>query len=56
MTAQQLRRLEGARRHPLLLVLLWALMIERATGCSTSSTSSCVSRAAAPRGASTSSA
>lgn len=29
MTAQQLRRLEPARRHPLLLVLLQALMIER---------------------------
>ncbi len=29
MTAQQLRRLEPARRHPLLLVLLHALVIER---------------------------
>src|SRR4051794_2283447 len=29
MTAQQLRRLEPARRHPLLLVLLQALVIER---------------------------
>lgn len=29
MTAQQLRRLEPARRHPLLLVLLQALAIER---------------------------
>ncbi len=29
MTAQQLRRLEPARRHPLMLVLLHALVIER---------------------------
>lgn len=29
MTAQQLRRLEPARRHPLMLVLLQALVIER---------------------------
>jgi TnpA family transposase len=29
MTAQQIRRLEPARRHPLLLVLLQALVIER---------------------------
>jgi hypothetical protein len=29
MTAQQLRRLEPARRHPLILVLLQALVIER---------------------------
>ena len=29
MTAQQIRRLEPARRHPLLLVLLHALVIER---------------------------
>lgn len=29
MTAQQLRRLESARRHPLLLVLMQALVIER---------------------------
>lgn len=29
MTAQQLRRLEPARRHPLFLVLLHALVIER---------------------------
>ncbi|MDQ2759581.1 MAG: hypothetical protein M3Y17_03855 [Actinomycetota bacterium] len=29
MTAQQIRRLEPARRHPILLVLLHALVIER---------------------------
>ena len=29
MTAQQIRRLESARRHPLVLVLLQALVIER---------------------------
>jgi hypothetical protein len=55
MTAQQLRRLEPARRHPLLLVLLHALVIERGDELLDQFDSCCASAMGAQGAASTTS-